>query len=87
MRFFYLCIFVISIFYGLFSISLYSVIILRFIIKLPPLPVVFSCKGFHVNLVFFFIFVFHYHVIDFNRFPKYIMIHHQYLSFESSSVV
>ena len=55
--------------------------------KFSLLPVVFSGKGFHINLVFFFVFVFHYYVIDFNRFPKYIMVHHQYLSFELHGLV
>ena len=45
---------------------LYTVIIFRFIVKLSPLPVVFSPKGFHVNLMFFFVFVFYYCVINQN---------------------
>ena len=34
--------------------------------KLSPLPVVFSPKGFYVNLMFFFVFVFYYCVINQN---------------------
>ena len=49
---------------------LYSVVLcifLKFIVKFSPLHVVFSRKGFHVNMVFFFIFIFHYCVIDHNK--------------------
>ena len=49
----------------IYSLFCCSVIILRFTVKLFFLPVVFSCEGFHVNLVFFFVFVFHYCAIDF----------------------
>ena len=42
------------------------IITLRFIVLLSSLPVVFSLKGFHVNLIFFFIFVFLYYFIDHN---------------------
>ena len=45
------------------------VISLRFMVKLSPLRVVFSSKGFHVNLVFFFYFVFLYCCIDHNSSP------------------
>ena len=65
--FFYSGILVISTYYGLFSILLYFVIPFRFIMKLSPLPVVFSRKGFHINLVFFLCFIFHYYVIYFNN--------------------
>ena len=44
--------FIISIHSSLFSIPLYFVNHLSFIGKLSPLPVVFSRKGFHVNLLF-----------------------------------
>ena len=43
------------------------VILPRFIVKLSHMPVVFPSKGFHVNLVFFFIFVFLYCAIDHNK--------------------
>ena len=45
----------------------YFVIPLRFLVKLSPLPVVFFRKSFHVNMMFFFIFVFLYYTIDLKR--------------------
>ena len=39
--------------------------------KLSPLPVVFSYKGFHVNMVFFLYFVFLYYVSDHNKWYQY----------------
>ena len=53
---FYSGIFIKLTYYGLFSIPIYFVISLRFIVKLSPLLVIFSCKGFHVNLVFISLF-------------------------------
>ena len=53
-----------------YSLFCCSIIILRFTTKLFFLLVVFSCEGFHVNLVFFFVFVFHYCTIDFKSFYK-----------------
>ena len=35
--------------------------------KLSPLPVIFSRKGFQVNLIIFFIFIFIYYAIDYNK--------------------
>ena len=52
---------------GFFFIPIYFVIYLRFIVKLSPLLVVSSRKGFHINLVFIFVFLFHYCAINFNR--------------------
>ena len=51
---------------GLFPIPLYFEIFLKLIVKLSPLLVVFSYKGFHVNFVFFLYFVFLYYVLDHN---------------------
>ena len=51
---------------GFIPYKSHFVIPLRFIVKLSPLPVVFFRKGFHINLVFFFIFVFLYCVIAHN---------------------
>ena len=59
-------IFFISIYYGLFSIMMYSVIILKFIIKLSHMFVVFFYKNFHLNLIFFFVLAFHHRNIHFN---------------------
>ena len=54
-----LSIFFISIYYGLFSILQYFVIIITFIVKLFPLPVVLFPQGFpRINMMFFFVFVF-----------------------------
>ena len=39
----------------------------KFIVKLSPMPLVFSRKGFHINLVFFPYFVFLYCSIDHNK--------------------
>ena len=52
---------------GFIPYKSHFVINLKFIVKLSPLPVVFPRKGFHVNLAFFFIFVFVYYVIDHNK--------------------
>ena len=41
--------------YGLFSIPLYFIISLGFIVKLSPLSMVFSRKSFQLNMVFFFV--------------------------------
>ena len=46
---------------------MYNVIFLIFIVKLSLLLMVFSRKGFHVNVVFFFVFIFHYYVVDHNN--------------------
>ena len=52
---------------GFISYEPYFVIPLKLIVKLSPLPVIFSHKGFHVNIVFFLYFVFLYCVIDHNK--------------------
>ena len=45
----------------------YFVIPFKLIVKLSPIPVVFSYQGFHVSLVFFLYFVFLYCVLDHNK--------------------